>query len=177
MIGTWNYPLLLNAPPIVQALAAGNAVVWKPSELAVLAGLRLQQSFERAGVPEGLVTTVFGGPEVGAALVEAAIDKGMFTGGVENGRRVLGALALRGVPALAELSGFDAAIVLADAPRESTVRALTWGAFVGSGQTCVAVKRVYVVGDAAPVGPGPGRRRPAGSGSGTPRRRRSISAP
>jgi acyl-CoA reductase-like NAD-dependent aldehyde dehydrogenase len=147
MIGTWNYPLLLNAPPIVQALAAGNAVVWKPSERALLAGQRLQQTFDRAGVPEGLVTTLLGGPEVGAALAAAAIDKGMFTGGIESGRHVIGALAARGIPALAELSGFDAAIVLADAPLEATVRALTWGAFVGSGQTCVAVKRVYVAGD------------------------------
>ena len=61
MIGTWNYPLFLNAPPIAQALAAGNAVVWKPSELAPLAGLRLQQSLEEAGFPEGLVAAVFGG--------------------------------------------------------------------------------------------------------------------
>jgi acyl-CoA reductase-like NAD-dependent aldehyde dehydrogenase len=150
MIGTWNYPLLLNAPPIIQALAAGNAVVFKPSELAVLAGERLQRALERAGLPEGLVTTLFGGPDVGAALVAAAIDKGMFTGGVENGRRVFAALAERGIPALAELSGFDPAIVLPCAPRETTVRALTWAAFVGSGQACVAVKRVYVVGDAAP---------------------------
>jgi acyl-CoA reductase-like NAD-dependent aldehyde dehydrogenase len=150
MIGTWNYPLLMNAPSIAQALAAGNAVVWKPSELAPLAGLRLQRCLGRAGFPEGLVTAVFGGPEVGAALVEAGIDKGVFTGGIENGRRVLGALARQGVPALAEFSGYDPAIVLPDAPREATVNALTWGAFVGSGQTCVAVKRVYVVGDAAP---------------------------
>jgi acyl-CoA reductase-like NAD-dependent aldehyde dehydrogenase len=150
MIGTWNYPLLLNAPPIVQALAAGNAVVWKPSELAVLTGQRLQQSLDRAGLPEGLVATVFGGAELGAALATAAIDKGMYTGGIGGGRRVLEALARRGVPAVAEFSGFDPAIVLADAPREATVRALTWAAFVGSGQTCVAVKRIYVVGDAAP---------------------------
>jgi acyl-CoA reductase-like NAD-dependent aldehyde dehydrogenase len=150
MIGTWNYPLLLNAPAIAQALAAGNALVWKPSELAALAGLRLQQDLERAGVPEGLVTAVFGGPELGSALVESEIDKGMFTGGIENGRSVLTALARRGIPALAELAGFDPAIVLADAPREATVRALTWGAFVGSGQTCVAVKRIYVVGDPSP---------------------------
>ena len=81
MIGTWNYPLFLNAPPIAQALAAGNAVVWKPSELAPLAGLRLQRSLEEAGVPEGLVTAVFGGPEVGHAVVESEIDKGFFTGG------------------------------------------------------------------------------------------------
>jgi acyl-CoA reductase-like NAD-dependent aldehyde dehydrogenase len=150
MIGTWNYPLFLNAPPLLQAVAAGNAVVWKPSEFAILAGARLHQALERAGLPDGLVATVFGGPDVGAALVAAPIDKGMFTGGIENGRRVLSDLAERGIPALAELSGFDPAIVLAGAPRDATIRALTWGAFVGSGQTCVAVKRVYVVGDAAP---------------------------
>ena len=150
MIGTWNYPLFLNAPPIAQALAAGNAVVWKPSELAPLAGLRLQQSLEEAGFPEGLVAAVFGGGEVGQALVNAEIDKGMFTGGIETGRRVLEGLARRGIPALAELSGFDPAIVLPDAPRKPTSRALTWGAFVGCGQTCVAIKRVLVVGDPAP---------------------------
>jgi acyl-CoA reductase-like NAD-dependent aldehyde dehydrogenase len=150
MIGTWNYPIYLNAPAIAQAVAAGNGVVWKPSELASLIGRRLQQSLEATGLPEGLVARVAGGPEVGRALVESAIDKGMFTGGIENGRRVIGELGRRGVPALAELSGFDAAIVLPDAHRPSTVRALTWGAFVGSGQACVAVKRVYVVGDAQP---------------------------
>ena len=80
----------------------------------------------------------------------AEIDKGMFTGGVEAGRAVLGNLGRRGMPAVAELSGFDPAIVLADAPLEPTARALAWGAFVGCGQTCVAVKRVYVVGDPGP---------------------------
>jgi len=150
MIGTWNYPLFLNAPPIAQALAAGNAVVWKPSELAPMAGLRLQQSLEAAGLPEGLVAAVFGGPEVGRALVDAGIDKGLFTGGVGNGRAVLSALAARGVPAVAELSGFDPAVVLPDAPLGPTARSLAWGAFVGAGQACVAVKRVYVVGDPAP---------------------------
>jgi acyl-CoA reductase-like NAD-dependent aldehyde dehydrogenase len=150
MIGTWNYPFLLNAPLIAQALAAGNAVVWKPSELASLAGRRLQRTFDEAGFPEGLVAAVHGGPEVGQALVDSNIDKGVFTGGIASGRQVLAALATRGIPALAELSGFDPAIVLADAPLHPTARALAWGAFVGSGQACVAVKRVYVVGDPAP---------------------------
>jgi acyl-CoA reductase-like NAD-dependent aldehyde dehydrogenase len=150
IIGTWNYPLFLNAPVIAQALLAGNAVVWKPSELAPLSGLRLQRSLEEAGAPVGLVTAVFGGPEQGHALVKSDINKGMFTGGVINGRRVLAALAARGIPAVAELSGFDAAIVLPDAPLVSTVKALAWSAFVGAGQTCVAVKRVIVVGDPAP---------------------------
>jgi acyl-CoA reductase-like NAD-dependent aldehyde dehydrogenase len=150
MLGTWNYPLFLNAPPIAQALAAGNAVVWKASELAPLCGAKLEESLKDAGFPEGLVAVVQGGPEVGRGLVESNLDKGMFTGGVENGRRVLAALGGRGIPAVAELSGFDPAIVLDDAPRESTVRALSWAAFVGCGQTCVGVKRVYIVGDPAP---------------------------
>ncbi len=147
IIGTWNYPLFLNAPPIAQALAAGNAVVWKPSELSPLTGQRLQRSLEEAGLPDGLVATVFGAAEVGQALVDSEIDKGMFTGGVANGRRVLGALASRGIPAVAELSGFDPAIILPDAPRDATLRGLAWSAFVAAGQTCVAVKRVIVVGD------------------------------
>ena len=150
IIGTWNYPLFLNAPAIAQALAAGNGVVWKPSELAVRTGQRIQHSLEEAGLPAGLVTAVYGGAEVGQALVEADIDKAVFTGGIDSGRRVLATLGARGVPAIAELSGFDPAIVLPDSPPRSTVRALTWAAFVGCGQTCVAVKRVYVVGDASP---------------------------
>ncbi|AGA26669.1 aldehyde dehydrogenase family protein [Singulisphaera acidiphila] len=150
MIGTWNYPLFLNAPAIAQAVAAGNGVVWKPSELAPLVGCKLQESLDKAGFPPGLIAMVQGGAEVGRALIEARVDKGMFTGGSENGRRVLTTLAANGVPALVELSGFDPAIVLPDAPRASTVRSLTWGAFVGCGQTCVAVKRIYIVGDAEP---------------------------
>ncbi len=150
IIGTWNYPLFLNATPIAHALAAGNAVVWKPSELAAATGRALQEGLEEAGFPAGLVAAVHGGPEVGQALIESGIDKGVFTGGVSTGRRVLASLGERGVPGVAELSGFDAAIVLPDAPRASTVRALTWAAFVGCGQTCVAVKRVFVVGDPRP---------------------------
>ena len=150
MIGTWNYPLFLNAPPIAQALAAGNGVVWKSSESSPLCGAKLEESLREAGLPAGLVAVVQGGPAAGRALVESAIDKAMFTGGLEGGRHVLKALGSRGIPALAELSGFDPAIVLADAPLELTVRCLTWAAFVGCGQTCVAVKRVYVVGDPTP---------------------------
>lgn len=148
ILGTWNYPLFLNAPVIVHALAAGNGVVWKPSEFAPLLGQRLQQTLEAAGVAPGLLATVQGGPSVGQALLASDVDKVWFTGGVANGRRVLEALAPRGVPAVVELSGFDPAIVLPDAPVDSTSRALVWAAFVACGQACVAVKRVYVLGDA-----------------------------
>ena len=151
IVGTWNYPLLLNAPAIAQALVAGNAVVWKPSELAVGLGKRLQDSVDEAGFPPGLVAAVHGEGTVGAALIAApGLAKVLFTGGVETGRRILRELGGRGVPALVELAGFDAAVVLPDAPVEATVRALTWASFVGAGQTCVASKRVIVVGDPTP---------------------------
>ena len=150
IIGTWNYPFLLNAPALAGAILAGNGAVWKPSEHAILAGRRLQAAMEEAGAPDGLVSVVFGGGEVGQALVDATLDKAVFTGGIENGRRVLSSLAVRGIPAIAELSGFDPAILLPDAALDATAPPLAWGAFVGSGQTCIAVKRVYVVGDAAP---------------------------
>lgn len=147
IIGTWNYPLFLNAPTIAAAVVAGNAVVWKPSELAALAGERLQDAIEEAGAPEGLVAAAFGVGEVGAALTQADIDVAHFTGGIETGRKILGALGTRGVPATAELSGYDAAIVLPDAPFAKTVKPLAWASFVNAGQTCIAVKRAYIVGD------------------------------
>ncbi|WP_165245686.1 aldehyde dehydrogenase family protein [Paludisphaera soli] len=150
MIGTWNYPLFLNAVPIAQALAAGCGVVWKPSELAIASADRLQAGLLEAGMPDGLVGMIHGGGEVGRALMEAPIDKMVFTGSVETGRRALATAAANGVPGLVELSGFDPAIVMPDAPLDATVRSIVWSAFVGCGQTCVAVKRVYVVGDAAP---------------------------
>ena len=151
VVGTWNYPLLLNAPALAQALAAGNAVVWKPSELAVGLGKRLQDAVDEAGFPSGLVAAISGEGAVGQALIEApGVAKVLFTGGVATGRQVLSTLGARGVPAVVELAGFDAAVILPDAPVEPTVRALTWAAFVGAGQTCVAAKRVIVVGDPTP---------------------------
>ena len=145
VIGAWNYPVLLNVPVIAQAIASGNAVVWKPSELSSRCGALIQESIEASGLPDGLVALVQGGAEAGRALIKADVAKVVFTGGVANGRVVLETLGARGVPAVAELSGFDAATVLPDAPDGSTMAALRWSAFVGAGQTCVAVKRVYVV--------------------------------
>ena len=150
MLGTWNYPLFLNAPPIAQALAAGNAVVYKASEFAPLCGARLQDGPARGRVSRGAGRRRAGGPggwprpgRIGDRQGDVHRgDRQRPAGPVRPGRR--------GIPALAELSGFDPAIVLADAPVESTVRCLTWAAFVGCGQTCVAVKRVYAVGDPRP---------------------------
>ncbi|MDB5351084.1 MAG: NAD-dependent aldehyde dehydrogenase [Planctomycetota bacterium] len=151
IIGTWNYPVLLDASAIVQAIVAGNGVAWKSSEHCPLVASHLRDRFHEAGVPVNLIASLFGGGDVGQAMIETRnLAKGFFTGGVETGRRVLTAFSEHLVPAVMELSGFDPAVVLPDAPFDSTVSALTWAAFVGAGQTCVAVKRIYVVGDARP---------------------------
>lgn len=150
ILGAWNYPILLNAPLIANAVAVSNGVVWKPSELSARTGELLQDTMRSVGL-DHWVRIVQGGPEVGRALAESGIDKAWYTGGIGGGRAVLEALGRRGVPAVAELSGFDPAIVLPDAPIEPTARALAWSAFVGCGQTCTAVKRVYVVGDDGPM--------------------------
>lgn len=150
ILGAWNYLVLLNAPLIANAVAAGNAVIWKPSELSAMTGRLLQQTIAEAGL-DPLVRIVQGGPEVGRALAESDVAKLWYTGGRAGGRAVLESLGGRAVPAVAELSGFDPAIVLADAPIEPTAAALAWSAFVGCGQTCMGVKRVYVEGDAQPL--------------------------
>jgi len=148
-IGAWNYPILLNAPVVAHALAAGNAVVWKPSEHSALCGDLLQRTLDAAGFPEGLVSIVQGGPETGEALIQSSIDFCIFTGGWKNGHKLLETLGGRGIRAVAELSGFDAAIVLPDVDRTAAVRALVWSAFINAGQTCAAMKRLYVVGSEA----------------------------
>ena len=83
MIGTWNYPLFLNAPPIAQAIFAGNGVVWKPSEMAPALGQKIRESLEAAGLPEGLVATVQGGGEVAGAAPARGVEgstRGVFYG-------------------------------------------------------------------------------------------------
>jgi acyl-CoA reductase-like NAD-dependent aldehyde dehydrogenase len=146
ILGTWNYPLLLNAPVLAGALLAGNAVLWKPSESASLSGAALQQSLLDAAPPPNLAACVFGGPEVGRALIASGIDHLVYTGGVAGGRAALQEAGSRGIPATIELAGFDPALILPDAPLESTIPPLLWAAFAGAGQTCVAIKRIYVIG-------------------------------
>jgi acyl-CoA reductase-like NAD-dependent aldehyde dehydrogenase len=96
IVGTWNYPLLLSATAIAQSLAAGNAVVWKPSEQAIGLGRKLQDSIDAAGLPDGLVSAIYGGREIGQSLIRTGIAKAIFTGGIAGGRAILGELGHRG---------------------------------------------------------------------------------
>jgi len=144
IIGTWNYPLFLNGVPIAQALTAGNAVLWKPSEVAPACALALMELIEQAGFPSGLLQRLEATRAAGQELLTLPIDHVVFTGSVSTGRRVAVALGERLISSTLELSGCDAAIVLEDADLGLASRALWFGAMVNRGQTCVAARRAFV---------------------------------
>jgi acyl-CoA reductase-like NAD-dependent aldehyde dehydrogenase len=144
IIGTWNYPLLLNGVQIVQALTAGNAVLWKPSEVSTHSAPLLHSLLLRAGYPNDLVQMLPATREVGAAVVEADIDHVVFTGSAATGRKLAARLGERLVSSTLELSGCDAMFVLPDADVDLAARAAWFGSTVNHGQTCIAVRRAFV---------------------------------
>src|SRR5215210_5657611 len=144
IISPWNFPLATPLGEVVMALMAGNGVVLKPSELTPLVGLKVGEVFARAGLPEGLLEVVTGDGSTGAALVEAGVDKIMFTGSVATGQRVAEAAARRLVPVVLELGGKDPMVVFEDADISAASEAAVWGAFANSGQACASVERCYV---------------------------------
>lgn len=144
IIGTWNYPLFLNGVQIAQALAAGNGVVWKPSEVAPASADALHELFLHAGVPADLLVKLPATREAGAALLEADIDHVVFTGSAATGRKIAARLGERLVPSTLELSGCDAMFVLADADVPLAARAAWFAATTNNGQTCIAARRAFV---------------------------------
>src|SRR2546421_2179323 len=150
IISPWNFPLATPADEVVMALMGGNAVVLKPSELTPLIALKIGELFSRAGLPEGVLEILTGDGSTGAALVEARVDKIMFTGSVATGKRVAEAAARYLIPVVLELGGKDPMIVLEDANIENAARGAVWGAFANSGQACASVERCYVHESIAP---------------------------
>ena len=150
IISPWNFPLATPADEVVMALMAGNAVVLKPSELTPLIALKIGDIFNRAGLPPGLFAVVTGDGSTGAALIDARVDKIMFTGSVATGKRVAEAAAKYLIPVVLELGGKDPMIVLEDANIENAARGAVWGAFANSGQACASVERCYVHESIAP---------------------------
>jgi acyl-CoA reductase-like NAD-dependent aldehyde dehydrogenase len=144
IIGTWNYPLFLNGVQMAQALTAGNAVLWKPSEVSTHSAGLLHQLLLRAGYPGDLVQILPPTREAGAAVVEADVDHVVFTGSAATGRKVAARLGERLVSSTLELSGCDAMFVLPDADVELAARAAWFGASLNRGQTCIAVRRAFV---------------------------------
>jgi succinate-semialdehyde dehydrogenase/glutarate-semialdehyde dehydrogenase len=144
IISPWNFPWATPLDEVAMALIAGNAVVLKPSELTPLTALKIGEVFNQARLPEGLVEIVTGDGSTGAALVEAGVDKVMFTGSVATGKKVAEAAARHLTPVVLELGGKDAMVVLGDANLENAARAAVWGGFANAGQACASIERCYV---------------------------------
>jgi succinate-semialdehyde dehydrogenase/glutarate-semialdehyde dehydrogenase len=144
IISPWNFPWATPLDEVVMALMAGNAVVLKPSELTPLSALKIGEVFREARLPDGLLEIVTGDGSTGAALVEAGVDKIMFTGSVATGKRVAEAAARHLTPVVLELGGKDPMVVLEDANLANAARAAVWGGFCNAGQACASIERLYV---------------------------------
>ncbi|HEY5950601.1 MAG TPA: aldehyde dehydrogenase family protein [Kofleriaceae bacterium] len=144
VIGPWNYPLFTPMGSIAYALAAGNAVVWKPSELTPLVALEIEKIARRTFALPDLLQVVTGAGATGAALAKSAVDKIAFTGSAATGKRVMMAAAERLTPVLLELGGKDPMIVDVDADIEKAAEAAVYGGLTNCGQACVSVERIYV---------------------------------
>jgi acyl-CoA reductase-like NAD-dependent aldehyde dehydrogenase len=147
LITPWNFPFAIPFTQVAYALAAGNAVVLKPSELTPLSARLIADLLAAAGAPAALVRVAPGDAEVGRALVEArGIAKVVFTGSVDAGRQVAAAAATQLVPVTLELGGKDPMLVLDDADLGRATAGAAWAAFLNCGQVCSGVERIYVEG-------------------------------
>lgn len=143
-IAPWNWPLLIAIWQIAPSLRAGNTVVIKPSEYTSIGTLEMVRIMAEQ-LPPGVLNTVSGPGEVGAALVDnPQVDKIMFTGSGSTGAKIAAIAARHLTPTTMELGGNDAAIVLSDVDPKTIAMGLFWGAFINMGQTCAAIKRLYV---------------------------------
>ncbi|UED84050.1 aldehyde dehydrogenase family protein [Streptomyces profundus] len=146
VIGPWNFPLGTPGAIVVHALAAGNAVVLKPSELTPGVGEWLARSWARAvpDLPE-VFQNLVGYAATGRALTAAGVDKIAFTGSVRSGRAVAADCARRLTPLLLELGGNDGVIVAEDADLDLAAAHITWGALQNAGLGCISLEVAYVV--------------------------------
>ncbi|MBB3664566.1 phenylacetaldehyde dehydrogenase [Prauserella sediminis] len=143
-IGPWNWPMMISIWQLAPALRMGNTVVIKPSENTPLSVLGLAHVLNSA-LPEDVLHVVAGGREVGQALAShPRIDKVMFTGSTAAGKAIIRSSADTVKRLTLELGGNDAGIVLPDVDPAAVAEDLFWGAFINTGQTCAALKRLYV---------------------------------
>ncbi|SBT46651.1 aldehyde dehydrogenase family protein [Micromonospora auratinigra] len=145
VIGPWNYPVFTPIGSTAYALAAGNAVVFKPSEYTPAVGQWLVDRFAEVVPEHPVLQAVHGLGDVGAALCRSGVGKLAFTGSTATARKVMAACAETLTPVLLEAGGKDAMIVDADADLDAAAEACVWGAMTNAGQTCIGIERVYAV--------------------------------
>jgi aldehyde dehydrogenase (NAD+) len=144
VIGPWNYPVFTPMGSIAYALAAGNAVVFKPSEYTPAVGAWLVRTFGEAVPDQPVLSLVTGFGETGNALCRSRVGKIAFTGSSRTGRKVMAACAENLTPVLMECGGKDAMVVAEDADVIEAADAAVWGGMSNAGQTCIGIERVYV---------------------------------
>lgn len=144
VIGPWNYPIFTPVGSIAYALAAGNTVVFKPSEYTPGVGMWLEESFNEVAPFADVLTTITGLGETGGALCTSGVDKISFTGSTRTAKIVAAQCATTMTPVVLECGGKDPVIVAADANLERAVDATIWSAMANAGQSCIGAERVYV---------------------------------
>ena len=150
VIAPWNYPWSIPFGEVAIALMAGNGVVLKPASLTPLLGERIRQTFEKAGLPEGLVRMVHGGGAVGDALRQVdAPGRSSSPARSRSAARSARSAPQRIKGSVLELGGKDPQIVCADADLANAISGAVWGGFANAGQTCSGIERVYVVSEVA----------------------------
>jgi acyl-CoA reductase-like NAD-dependent aldehyde dehydrogenase len=143
VIGPWNYPLTNSFGDCIPALAAGNSVILKPSEVTPLTALLMGECVRECGLPDGVYQVAPGFGETGAAMIDA-VDFLMFTGSTATGKKVLERAARTLTPVALELGGKDPMLVCADADLERAANAAVHYSMQNAGQTCISTERVYV---------------------------------
>jgi len=143
-ISAWNYPYFVGANVFVPALAAGNAVLYKPSEYATLTGIEIGNLLHAAGVPQDVFQVIIGTGGVGEALLEQPVDGVFFTGSYATGARIARAVGPRMIRMQLELGGKDPTYVCDDVDVKTAAASLADGAMYNTGQSCCSVERIYV---------------------------------
>jgi acyl-CoA reductase-like NAD-dependent aldehyde dehydrogenase len=144
-ISAWNYPWLVGVNVFVTALLAGNSVMYKPSEYAILTGLEIEQLLKKSGIPEGVFQLAVGAREVGELLLDLPFDGYFFTGSYKTGKYIYEKCASKMVPCQLEMGGKDPLYVANDVVDVKQVAEATAdGAFYNNGQSCCSVERIYV---------------------------------
>lgn len=145
VIGPWNYPVVTPLDSIAYALAAGNAVVFKPSEYTPATGQWLADTFNEVVGEHPVLQVVHGAGPTGAALCRAEVSKISFTGSSATAKKIMATCAETLTPVVIEAGGKDAIIVDSDADLDLAAESTVWGAMTNAGQTCVGVERLYAV--------------------------------
>ncbi len=143
IIAPWNFPFYQGIVPAMLAFLAGNAVIFKPSEVTPMKGV-MEKVLEGAGFPKDAIQVVYGAKNTGAQLIERRPAKIHFTGSVNTGKKIMELASKQLIPVDLELGGKDPSLVFEDVDLERTVNGIMWGAFTNAGQSCTSIERLYI---------------------------------